>query len=147
MTDQFQFALDPAAALEQQINHLLFGRTEIPLTTEEREILLILRWHKGASNAKPLADFAAKLNLSPRSMKQHIRNLAVTHKLPIGGSRQEPYGFFLCVTAEDIEVALRPIWNEIKSLLQRAHAVGDRQRVLEMLGQMQEEFSDERRAG
>jgi hypothetical protein len=147
MTEQFQFALDPAAALDTLINRVLWAKSDVPVPDKVRELLLILQWHKGLDHAKPLGEIAEKLQVNAREVKQLAKTLTETFGLPVGASRQEPYGYFLCVTTEDYRAALSPYINEIRSLVRRCNALQPSERLNEILGQLQLELGDERKAG
>jgi hypothetical protein len=147
MQDLFQFAIDPTAALDAMVMDLLRGRTrgrsEEALLGKAHELLGLLRYYKGAANAKPLAQLAEILKVTPRELKQHARTLTVDFGIPIGASRQEPYGYYLCVTPADYEAARRPYVHEISSLAQRLQALQPPPRLLEILGQLQIELTEE----
>lgn len=142
MQQQFTFALDPVGALEALVCHLLFGGglgtgNAQPLPAKERELLAVLRYHKGVANARKLDELAAKLGLSDRAVKQLAKDLLEGYGVPIGAHRQPPYGYFLCVTPEDYAVARRPYHQEVLSLLRRLKALTPDQRLLELYGQLE----------
>jgi hypothetical protein len=135
---QFTFAIDPVGALEALIGHLLWGTGgALPLPPKERELLAVLRYHKGVANARKLEELAAKLKVSPREIKQLAKELTERYGVPVGARRQPPYGYFLCVTPEDYAAARRPYLNEVLSLLRRLKALNPDQRLLELYGQLE----------
>ena len=144
MQDSFQFAIDPVAALDEMITDLLWrgrrGKAGEMLLGKPRELLEHLRYHKGIGNAKLLANLAEKICVNPRELKQHARTLTIDFGVPIGASRQEPYGYFLCVSPEDYAAARRPYAHEISSLAERLQALQPPPRLLEILGQLQIEL-------
>ena len=143
----FQFALDPASNLDSLITDILMGRSgPWPLRDKERELLHLLRFHKGAEHARPLGEISAKLHTTHRDVKQMVKSLVEDFALPIGASRQEPYGYFLCLTAADVEAAIRPLENEVISLARRVRALGGEQRLAEFFGQLQLELTEKRSA-
>ena len=144
MSEQLQFAQfaeDPMGALEALISQALW-RAPVPLPQKARELLMILRWYKGAHNARPLAEIAAKLKVSDREVKQHAKTLTEEYGIPVGGSRQQPYGYFLCVTAEDYAAARRPYVHEVRSLVERLKFHQPSQRLMEILGQLRAELGE-----
>src|ERR1700694_71817 len=135
---QFTLALDPVGALEVLIGQLLWGTGGVvPLPGKERELLAVLRYHKGVANARKLAELAASLKVNPREVKQLAKDLTERFGVPIGARRQPPYGYFLCVTPEDYAAARRPYLNEVLSLLRRLKALNPDQRLLELYGQLE----------
>jgi hypothetical protein len=150
MQDSFQFAIDPTAALEELLNDVLWrGRRSKSgdlLVGKPRKVLEVLRYHKGRDNAKPLSELAEKLGMNAREIKQQARTLTIDFGIPIGAARQEPYGYFLCVTQEDYAAALRPYMHEIQALAERMRVLKAPARLLEILGQLQVELDEERTA-
>lgn len=147
MNEQLQFAQmrNPDEELDQFINGLLLGN--VALSPELRELLSILKWQKGAANAKSLADIAAKLNTNPRAVKALVKQLIQEYGVPIGGSRQEPIGYFLLITREDWTLALGPLVGEIRSLRERVDALKGSPFFSMVCGQMDLDLGDERKAG
>lgn len=143
----FQFALDPSANLDALINDVLMGKSG-PWRPSAKECatLHILRYHKGSGQARPLADIAAKLKVPAREVKAIVKSLVEDFGLPIGASRQEPYGYFLCVSHDDIELAIRPLESEVISLARRVRALGGEQRLAEFFGQLQLQLNEKRSA-
>jgi hypothetical protein len=133
--------MDPVGALEVLIGHLLWGNGPAagagPLPRKERELLAILRYHKGVANARKLEELAVSLKVSPREVKQLAKTLTEQYGVPIGARRQPPYGYFLCVTPDDYAAARRPYLNEVLSLLRRLKALNPDQRLLELYGQLE----------
>ena len=145
--DTFGFAVDPVAALDRKIAETLKGeRGAYPLPPDARELLRILQWHKGASHARPLEKIATSLHASARDVKATVKLLVEDFEIPIGASRQEPYGYFLCVTQEDYDQALRPLVNELISIARRVRALASQERRSEVMGQLQLELN-ERKVG
>jgi hypothetical protein len=54
-----------------------------------------------------------------RDIKKAVKELVEEHRIPVGSSRVEPYGYYLAVSDEDIEAAERPLRREIQSLAAR----------------------------
>jgi hypothetical protein len=124
--------------LQAHIDDVLFGRAgPWPLSDSERKVLHMLRYRQGAANARPLAELASELQVQPRWVKALVKSLIEDFGLAIGATRQEPYGYFLCVTPGDIEDAIRPLVHEIVSLARRVRMLGGPERVAEMFGQLQ----------
>lgn len=132
-----QLSLDPEQNIEQQIIATLNGElVRRKLDPRERAMLGLLRHCKGPKSAIPISELAPKLRASERTVKATAKALIEDFNLPIGASRQEPYGYYLCVTADDIEQAARPIRNEILSLAKRYKALRGGARLIELLGQL-----------
>lgn len=133
-----QLSLDATVNLQAHINDVLFGRAgPWALTDQQRGVLHMLRYRLGAAHARPLAELAGELKLKPRDVKAAVQELVKNFGLPIGASRAAPFGYYLCVTPEDIEAAVRPLVHEIESLAARVRALVGSERVAEIFGQFQ----------
>lgn len=139
-----QFAFDPIAALDALIHETLWGSKASTMPAKARQLLMILRWHKGTANARPLGSIAETLKTTEREVKQHAKTLTEEFGIPIGASRQQPHGYYLCVTAEDYAAACRPYIHEVQSLVRRLHALHPTPRLSEILGQLQLELDAEK---
>ncbi|HWQ97242.1 MAG TPA: hypothetical protein VN577_20190 [Terriglobales bacterium] len=109
----------------QRTWELLLGPNPQPraLTDCERAVLKKLMGHPGERNAAPIADFAEKLNYTPRQIKEAVRCLIMEFDLPIAGSRQKPFGYYMATTSEEIQAASRPLESEVFALMQRIRAL------------------------
>jgi hypothetical protein len=133
-----QLSLDATTNLDEQIQETLMGRLgPYPLSDPQRRVLHMLRYRRGAAQARPLAELATELKLQPRDVKAMVKSLVEEFALPIGASRTVPYGYFLCVTPGDVEDAIRPLVHEIESLARRVRVLGGPERLGELFGQMQ----------
>lgn len=132
-----QLSLDPEQNLDMEIAEILAGNVGTrKLEKNERAMLELLRSHKGSSNAIQIAQIAPRLNTSDRNVKALAKSLIEDFGARIGASRQEPYGYYLCITADEIDSASRPLESEIRSLARRLRSLRGRARVIEMLGQL-----------
>jgi hypothetical protein len=129
---QFTFAIDPVAALEKIISQVL---ADPALEAHARELLLILRYHKGPQNPRAGQELAAQLNICERELKQLARTLLMDHGVPVGANRHPPYGYYLCVTAEDRQRASRHHIHQGAAEFARARALQPERTMLELLGQ------------
>src|SRR3989304_2147743 len=80
----------------------------------DRAVLVILSVHRGAANAIPSAEIAERVHLSPgeasrRLIAGAVESLVNFHRIPVGGSRVKPYGYFLIESAADLKQALAPL--------------------------------------
>ena len=143
--DLFQFAVDPVATLERRIGEVIVGKSgPYPLPTKGRELMEILKFHKGSNHAKPLADLAASLQVADREIKSLVKLLVEDFDIPIGASRQKPWGYFICVTADDRELARRPLVHELTSLARRIKALDGEHELREVMGQLKLEMEKAR---
>lgn len=124
---QFSLGLDPRAELDARITRMLFptaGETS-PLSPEERALLLVLQKHMGKDQAIWISRLAERMDMSPREIKAAARNLVVKLGLPVVGSRQAPYGYYLAITREELEGARNVLRSELVAISQRLVALGD----------------------
>jgi hypothetical protein len=137
-----QLSLDAAENLDAQIQETLMGRLgPYPLTDQQRGVLHMLRYRRGAGQARPLAELATELKMQPRTVKDAVKSLVEEFAIPIGAARTGCNGYFLCITPDDIEDAIRPLVHEIVSLARRVRVLGGAERLAELFGQMQLQHS------
>jgi biotin operon repressor len=136
-----QLSLDPVVNLEALIQDVLSGDIgPWKLQPKHSDLLELLRPHKGRALARPISAIAERLGMSEREVKGAVKSLVEDFGLPIGASRQEPYGYFLIVSADDLEFTLRPLANEVISIARRMRKLGGSALVKEMLGQLRVEM-------
>jgi hypothetical protein len=131
---RFTFAQDPVGALEEIISQVLANPTlnEVP---HARELLLILRYHKGPLNPRPGKELIAQLKIGERELKQLARTLHMDFGVPVAANRHPPYGYYLCVTAEDRIRASHHYIHQAIAELARGRAYQPEKTMLELLGQ------------
>ena len=137
---QFTFATDPLGALQDLITQVL---ADPALEAKARELLQVLCYHKGPWNPRPLQELSEKLKVGERELKQLARTLTMDFGIPVGANRQPPYGYYLCVTAEDRIRASRHHIHQAVAELQRARALQPERTMLELLGQAELEKEKE----
>jgi hypothetical protein len=136
----FTFDVDPVGALESLIAQTLAAPT---LEPNARALLLILRYHKGPGNPRSGQELAGALHVCDRELKQLARTLLMDFGIPVGASRQPPYGYYLCVTAEDRQRASRHHIHQGAAEFARARALQPERTMLELLGQAELEKEKE----
>jgi hypothetical protein len=107
-----------------------------PLTPEQKKVLGLLIYHKGAAAAIQIKEISAFTKLGDRAIKDAVRSLVVDFKVRIAGSRQEPYGYYLVMTAAEAIAAAAPLIHEIQELALRAGVLTDEVFISEQQGQM-----------
>jgi hypothetical protein len=74
---------------------------------------------------------------SDREIKGAVKSLVEDFEIPIGSSRAKPAGYYLIVTPEDAEAAVKPLLAEIRSLAHRCRILSPKsQYVRHLLGQL-----------
>jgi hypothetical protein len=150
MSEQLQFAQfsmdDPLVVLERLINQVLWGKNTTHLPDKARELLGILQYHKGVEHARPLSDIASRLKVNEREVKQLAKTLTEEFQIPVGASRQQPYGYYLCTTDAERRGAAQPYIREIISLARRVRALQPEATMLELEGQGRLIFDEEKTA-
>jgi hypothetical protein len=143
---QLQLSLNPEEVVDALIDGVLAGLSgPWQLWSNEMQLLRMLREHKGAENPLQLNTIAIQLGMSPRDIKSAVKSLVEDFKLPIGGSRQKPFGYFLIVSGEDLEAALRPLVHELQSIARRVKALTGEQRMAEIFNQARLALESEKR--
>jgi len=135
---QLSLALDPAAEADRQIGEVLAGGGLYPwpLPEEARKILEELRWHKGSYNPVTIASLSQRLGFSDREIKEHVRSLIVDFGIRIVGARGKHAGYYIAISAADVEAACRTLEREIVALARRVRALRGAQYLNELLGQV-----------
>jgi hypothetical protein len=142
MNLQLQLGIDRHAELDARILAILKSGEA---TWRTQELARLLAGHKGAANAVSIAEIRRQLSffISPRDVKDSVKDLIERFGVPIGGSRRPPFGYFLIVTAEDQADAARPLRNELKSLSRRLRALSSKHELARLFGQVQLELDRE----
>lgn len=117
-----------------------------PPTPEEKHLLEILLAHRGAAHPIQIKELVARLGLPEREIKSLKKSLVENFGVAIGGSRVPPYGYFLISTAEELEQALRPQINEIRSLARHVRLLAGHRRLEDVFGQIALELEKEPKA-
>jgi hypothetical protein len=66
---------------------------------------------------------------SDRDVKAAVKELVEERGVPIGSARSGLAGYFLCVSAEDIDAAERPLLGEVRSLAKRLRAMNPKSEI------------------
>ena len=132
-----QLSLNPEVNLDAIVDEVLCGKSGpwglCGDYADYAVILKMLRYHKGAEQALPLRTISTRLGMSQRAVKAAVKSLIEDFKLPIGASRQEPYGYFLIVTPEDLKKALGPLAHELESIAVRLDVLAGSRYVVDLL--------------
>jgi hypothetical protein len=123
--------------LEAQI---VLALAQPSLDETDKEVLRLLALHKGAQNAIKSARIAELVRLPEgehgrRAVASAVEHLVQITEVPIGGLRVPPYGYFLVVTAKDLDLAIHSRWGEVFAHLRYLRKLAGRHRVAEMFGQ------------
>jgi hypothetical protein len=114
-------------------------RSEV-IEDRTKEILRVIAGHKGAASAIRSGEIAEQLGLivgedSRRIITRAVELFVMFFKIPIGASREKPFGYFLIVDAADLELAVRPLWGEVEAHLRRLRALTSKTVVARLYGQ------------
>ncbi len=137
-TPKFEpYRLGPSDCLER-----VAAALRDPLLPEvDRKLLRIVAVHRGAANAVRAEAILGELGIycddnARRWVKKTVEDLVTRLKVPIGGLRMKPYGYFLVVTQADMDLALQPLQNELLSLARRIRALTDKRYISKLHGQI-----------
>jgi hypothetical protein len=114
-------------------------RSEI-FSEREKGILRVIAGHKGAAKAIGSQEVAKAAGMewcerARRTVAGVVETAVLLFKVPIGGLRGKPHGYFLIVTADDLSLALGPLNGEFRALLRRIRALSSREQAAAMFGQ------------
>jgi len=154
MTEQLQLRMERDADANREIGgpgatwdrwRELDGRVRAALestllTEREKEILRVIAGHKGAAKAIRSEDVAKQAGMewnerARRDVAGVVETAVLLCKIPIGGLRVKPYGYFLIVSMRDLDLALSPLNGEFHALLRRIRALTSRDDAARMFGQ------------
>lgn len=91
---------------------------DLQLTNEERAVYGLLR--HGRARALPARDLAAKTGLSDVQVRQTVRNLIMERGLLVASAVDDPPGFFIAETADEVIHATRSLRHRGIMILVRA---------------------------
>jgi hypothetical protein len=130
MSDQQQLAMNLLPPMSNAERALALHAGEEggpwPLTAECKAVLGVLIYHKGAASAIQIKEISEYTKLSDRAVKDAVRSLIVDFRVRIAGSRQEPYGYYLVMTADEARAAAAPLIHEGIELFKRAGILTDK---------------------
>jgi hypothetical protein len=121
---------------EQQRPAGPFAESKIPPSPEEIMVASFIWKHRGRSNPISIAQLRDKTGYTERQIKGIVEQLVTTHKLRIGANREEPVGYFVVESAEDLAAAVRPYRNQIIAMWRRLRVLESRSGLRELLGQL-----------
>ncbi len=130
-----------ASRIDNAIAQLLLGLSGGPLGLrlegDEHKVLQLLRYRRGAAHVIPIRDLEQKTGLTPRQIKQAVRSLRLSYRLPIGSSKSVAGGgYYVMISAEDRAIWRRDITDQIRAEVQVLRAADSDRAALEVLGQL-----------
>lgn len=123
--------------LDERVTRALESKV---FSEREKEILRVIAGHKGAAHAIRSEDVARAAGMEWRERTRRdiagvVERAVLFFKIPIGGLRMKPYGYFLIVSIDDLNLALSPLNGEFHALLRRIRALTSREDAARMFGQ------------
>lgn len=136
--------IDLFSSVEANIRERIASAFRSSLEPCERAVLWAIEKHYGQASAIGIAEMqdAWRTNdqkvWADRAIKGAVKSLLEVHEIPIGSCRVPGRnGYFICITASDIEEAERALRNEIFSLFRRLKCISPKSAfVRELSGQM-----------
>lgn len=74
---------------------------------------------KGAERPRPASEFKTLLDIDKRALSVVVNDLIVKYHIPIGSSRNDPTGYYLIETLEELQNAVRPLSRQANAELKR----------------------------
>jgi hypothetical protein len=138
MADQLQLVLDQAGLRHARIQAAL-DKSNFRFEGTSK-VLKLLCWHRGSSQAVRAEVIARQIGFGTgesgrRRVTRAIQELIEDHHIPIGGLREPPYGYYLIMDAQDLELAVGTLRAELRSLVRRLRVLLSREQVAELWGQ------------
>jgi len=116
-----------------------FVKSKVQPSALELTIGRMIWGHAGRAHPISIAEIIREVpqpKLSVRTVKNVVEQLRVMHRVPIGASREEPFGYFRIVDAEDRAVAVRPYRRQILTMWRTLRTLDSPERCQELLGQL-----------
>jgi hypothetical protein len=118
-----------------------FAQSSLTPTTTERLVASLIWAHR-----RPIPITIAHIiaackttygeTVSERTVKGIVEQLRVSHRCPIGASREAPAGYFWIRTAADRETAVRPYREQILSMWRTLRVLDSPSALRELHGQL-----------
>lgn len=119
------------------------GPRSMTLEHDEKRVLQLLRFHRGLAKALPIRELQLGTGLGPRTIKEIVRNLRLSFRLPIGSSKRGGEGgYYVMVTAEDEAAWVNDVLSQVRAELAVVRAAVRKSESLERIGQLVMEGSD-----
>ena len=119
-----------------------FAKSLVEPDEVERLVAGIIWPHRGRSNPISIAMLSGATGRGERTIKGIVEQLVVTHRIPIGGRRAEPVGYFVIVDAEDLAAAVQPYREQIFAMWRRLRVLLEPRALAELHGQLVIDKSD-----
>jgi hypothetical protein len=113
-----------------------FSRSTVQPAPDEALVAALIWQHRGRANPISIARLRQLTGFSERQIKGLVEQLVVTHKMRIGGRREEPAGYFIIETAEDQAAAVGPYKSQILAMWKRLRVLEQPHALRELLGQL-----------
>jgi len=109
---------------QARIHAAITGHGPWPLSEPQQKILDCLRGRQGRLLAMSIDELQQRVGSTPREIKQNVRELVVTYKLPIVASRDaDAGGYYFAVTAEERIAGTADYVKEIVALARRVAVI------------------------
>lgn len=118
------------------------GFREAALTTEERKVYDVVRFHPGAATAIKQDDIAAMTGLSNRQVQEILKHLTEFHGLLLASSVKPPYGVYIPDSADELLNYTRQLRRRAISQLVRLSKL-ERTHLDDLLGQLRVEIEQQ----
>lgn len=113
-----------------------FSASQLPATKEEVLVASLIWQRRGRGNPISIARLRQLTGFSERQIKGIVEQLVVAHRMRIGARREDPAGYFMIETAEDLEAAVKPYRNQILAMWRRLRVLEQPNKLMELLGQL-----------
>lgn len=113
-----------------------FSASQLPATKEEVLVASLIWQRRGRGNPVSIARLRQLTGFSERQIKGIVEQLVVAHRMRIGARREDPAGYFMIETAEDLEAAVKPYRNQILAMWRRLRVLEQPNKLMELLGQL-----------
>ena len=93
------------------------------METQNKQVLEILRHHKGKSRAITASALSRKSHIPEREVRRIISELVTEGKLLIASSVHRPYGFYMIRNLHELKECLGQYYSRMKTLKERASSL------------------------
>lgn len=134
-----------ADRVNDRVDEVLSNREcKWPPSEDQRNLLGMLRAHRGREQAKPLGEICERMRLTPRQVKDLVQDLRLNFRVQIGASRDSAGGgYYLGTNRAEMEESSSQMFAQAITMLRVVHVMRAEHDAEELLGQIRLALAEE----
>ncbi len=96
---------------------------QLKMTDDEALVLNVIETYRGREHPIPARNLADIVCIPERRIRSIVRRLRITFHKPIGSTTQQPAGYYLCITPEEIQNFTESWFNFALKHLKMVHTI------------------------